>query len=33
MEFPWPEWMEWVVAGGSSVIGVVVLKIIDRFQG
>jgi hypothetical protein len=29
MEFPLPVWMEWVVAGGSVVIGVVVLKFLD----
>jgi hypothetical protein len=32
MEFPWPKWMEFVIAGGSGVIGVIALQIIDRFQ-
>jgi hypothetical protein len=32
MEFPWPQWMEYVLFGGSSVVGVIVLQIIDRFQ-
>jgi hypothetical protein len=32
MEFPWPQWMEWAIAGGSTVVGVIALKIIDRFQ-
>jgi NADPH:quinone reductase-like Zn-dependent oxidoreductase len=33
MEFPWPEWMEWVVTGGATAVGVVALQIISRFQG
>jgi hypothetical protein len=32
MEFPWPEWMEWVIAGGTTVFGVITLQIIDRIQ-
>jgi hypothetical protein len=32
MEFPWPQWMEFVIAGGSTVVGVILLQIIDRFQ-
>ena len=32
MEFPWPQWMEYVIFGGSSAVGVIVLKVIDRFQ-
>jgi hypothetical protein len=33
MEFPWPQWMEWVIAGGSSVVAIFALQIIDRIQG
>jgi len=33
MEFPWPQWMEFVIAGGSTVVAVIALKIIDRIQG
>ena len=32
MEFPWPKWMEFVVAGVSIIVGVITLFIIDRFQ-
>jgi hypothetical protein len=32
MEFPWPQWMEFVLAGGTSGVCVVALRIIDRFQ-
>jgi hypothetical protein len=32
MEFPLPEWMEWIAAGGATAIGVVALQIIDRIQ-
>jgi hypothetical protein len=32
MEFPWPQWMEYVILGGSSVVGVIALKIVDRIH-
>jgi len=32
MEIPWPKWMEFVVAGVSVVLGLIVLNGIDRFQ-
>jgi len=32
MELPWPQWMEFVILGGSSVVCVVALKILDRIQ-
>ena len=32
MEFPWPKWMEFVVAGVSIIVGAIVLYIIDHFQ-
>jgi len=32
MEFPWPKWMEFVVAGVSIIVGAIALYIIDRFQ-
>jgi hypothetical protein len=32
MEFPLAEWMEWVVTGGVTAVGVIALKIIDRIQ-
>jgi hypothetical protein len=33
MEFPWPKWMEFVIAGGVTVISVIALQIVDRIQG
>lgn len=32
MEFPWPKWMEFVVAGGVSGVCIVALMIISRIQ-
>ena len=32
MEIPWPKWMEFVIAGISVVLGLIVLNVIDRFQ-
>jgi hypothetical protein len=32
MELPLASWIEWVVTGGSVVIGGVVLKVLDRIQ-
>ena len=32
MEFPWPQWMEFVILGGSTVVCVIALKILDRFH-
>ncbi len=32
MEFPWPQWMEFVIVGGTSVVSVISLKIIDRIH-
>ena len=32
MEPMLPGWMEWVILGGSTAVGVVFLKIVDRFQ-
>jgi hypothetical protein len=32
MELPLAAWMEWVVAGGSVVVGGVVLKVLNRIQ-
>jgi hypothetical protein len=32
MEIPWPKWMEFVVAGISVILGLVTLKVVDRFQ-
>jgi hypothetical protein len=32
MELPWPKWMEFVVAGVSVVLGLMVLTVIDRIQ-
>jgi hypothetical protein len=32
MEIPWPKWMEFVIAGMSVVLGLIVLNVIDRFQ-
>jgi hypothetical protein len=32
MEFPWPKWMEFVIAGVSVVLGLIVLTVIDRIQ-
>jgi len=32
MEFPWPKWMEFVILGVSTVVGMIGLKIVDRIQ-
>jgi hypothetical protein len=32
MEFPWPKWMELVMAGGLTVICVFALAILSRIQ-
>jgi hypothetical protein len=32
MEIPWPKWMEFVIAGISVVLGLIVLNVIDRIQ-
>lgn len=32
MELPLASWIEWVVAGGSVVIGGAVLKVLDLIQ-
>jgi hypothetical protein len=32
MELPLASWMEWLVTGGSVIIGGVVLKVLDRIQ-
>ena len=32
MEIPFPKWMEFVIAGISVVLGLIVLNVIDRFQ-
>jgi len=32
MELPLAGWLEWAVAGGSVVIGGMVLKVLDRIQ-
>ena len=32
MELPLPGWMEWAITGGWTAVGVIALRIIDRFQ-
>ena len=32
MEFPWPQWMEFVIFAGSTVVAVISLKILDRIH-
>ena len=32
MEIPFPKWMEFVIAGISVVLGLIVLNVIDRIQ-
>jgi hypothetical protein len=32
MELPLAGWMEWVVTGGATAVGVVALQVIDRIQ-
>jgi hypothetical protein len=32
MELPLQPWMEWLVAGLSTVVGAIAIKVIDRFQ-
>jgi hypothetical protein len=32
MEMPWPKWMEFVIAGTSTFLCLIVLSVIDRIQ-
>jgi len=32
MESLLPAWMEWAITGGAVAVGVIVLKVVDRFQ-
>jgi hypothetical protein len=32
MEMPWPKWMEFVIIGASTILCIISLFVIDRFQ-